>query len=844
MADCCQRATDLILLNLLYSQLLTLCRLPSVLHQLRDVPSPSSSALLLAVCDGLLHRLSSTLQLVRAAVARESDGGRVRNALKVARFFLLQLAVLSTHFPAQLALRILQPTLRQAHVIATAIIALPPSQHRQQLWQQYRDVLHSKMLSSFTALLASPQLPLEHQRQLCLATAATDAEAETTESAAAAVARTLFTSAVLASSRDLPAMALSVLFHSVAPALLLDLPLCWPDIADLSPPSSGGQLKEPITVPSPSLFSDLFEQCCGGLFTLLSAILSALPPADSDYSQPATPPPCNIDGVTAADVELFLWRSMGSCHPLCARLSTLLWARTLTEWDPSFRSRQLQLAVELLEMEQGEGVVSLHARLAPGRRVVCEWLACVLPLFDAQQQQSLFDLMDVANVLQWYAASPPISLVSAPSSPANPSPLYSSQSSSLTPTQVLASSQPAFPSSRVPISVSVHLLSHLHLPSLDPAIQASVCRSALSAVAHLLLQCMTPAVVSSGAALSLVAALFRVLDFLLQSADTFEAAFPTAEQRAAELQPIILSLARLFSVPRATAAPIDNHTAQPPLFPSLLSQLSKSSALSVALVPALCSLLDTFLLHHVALPPLLKVLSGLSSLLSTLPFLRLLLPPILVRLSSAPLVQHPTVPITANPNQQLIAQLTALWHTILTPHPSASTTPLTEAVAIPSFWAFTSALSTSPFAKFVTQLLPPAQHATLITALAEYSQRMEGDGGAGRSGEEQRALYHWQAHLLLQHAQWNERGEQLGTDGVDMNESSVEGAVGAAATMDAHSDGVGVMASALAAVESVRRSREAVLAVLAEVAPLAADERQRITKMVEEEREKWLRLSP
>ena len=773
----------------------------------------------------------------------------MRNSLKVGRFFLLQLFVLSALFPAQLALRTLQPTLRQARIIATAILALPSSPHRQQLWQQYREVLHSKIFSSLAALLASPQLPAEQQRQLCLCLAptVTESEPETADLSASAVSRAVFVSSLLASARPLPSTALSVLFQSVLPTLLLDLPHCWPLISDFSPPSSGAKPEEHTPAPPSSPFNDLLDQICDGIFTLLSAILTSLPSVDPDASQPTSPPPSSADGVTAADVELFLWRSMGSPHPLCARLSTLLWARVLTGWDPSFRSHQLQLAVELLGMEQGEGVASVDAPVAPGRRVVSEWLACALPLFDAQQQQSLFDAMDVANVLLWYAASPPISLSSA-LPPTAAFPLYSSQSSSLTPTQVLTSSQPAFPPSQIPVPVSIHLLSHLHLPSLQPAVQASVCRSTLSAVIPLLLQCLTPAAISSTATLALVTVLLRVLDCLVQSADTFDAAFPTAQQRADELQPIILSLARLFSVPRAMVSSADGQTAQPPLFPTLLTQLSTSRAVAVPLLSALCSLLSSFLLHHVAFAPLLKILSGLASLLSTFPFLRLLLPPILVRLSSAPLMQQPSAPLAAaKPRQQLIAHLTALWHSILTPDPASSITSLTEAVAIPSFWAFTSALSSTSFADIVQQLLPPAHRATLIAQLTDHSQRTDGGAGVAHGDQEQRSsVYHWQARLLQQYVQRSEHSEQAATGGVDVDDSSAEGAAGAGLTVEeqSDSDSVCTMAAALAAVESVRRSRQAVLAVLVDAAPLADDERQRIQQLVEVERDKWLRLSP
>ena len=849
VAECCQRTTDLILLNLLYTQLLTLCRLPSVLHQLRDVPSPSSPALLLAVCDGLLQRLSATLLPLPAVVQRESDGGKVRNTLKVARFFLIQLSVLSTSFPAQLALRSFQPALQQASSVAIAIIASPPSSHRHQLWRQYRDVLQSKLVSTLVVLLSSPHLPLEQQRQLCdclmtTTTSASDPASDSARVAAAAVSRAYCVSSLLASSRELALPALSVLFHSLLPTVMSDLPHCWLLTADLAT-STAEPVEESTTAPISSLFPDLLEQVCSGTFTLLSAILSSLSPVDNGASQPLSSPAPSTNSATTADVELFLWRSMGSSHPLCARLSTLLWARALTAWEPSFRSRQLHLAMELLGMEQGEGGASLDSPLAPGKRVVCDWLACVLPLFDVEEQQRLWDAMDVPDTLLWHAASPPISLLPTPPSPAAPSSLHSSQSSSLTPTQVVASSQPSSPPSPILISVSINLLSHLHLPSLHATVQAAVCRSTLSTVAHLLLQCMTPAAVSSTSALSLVTALLRVLGFLLQSSDVFEAVFPTVELRAAELQPIILSLARLFSVPRAGAAGTDAQRAQPPLFPTFLAHLSTSpSSLAVSLLPALCSLFDSFLLHHVALPPLLKILQGLSSLLSAFPFLRLLLPPILVRLSSAPLVQQPTVPITAQPNQQLLTLLTSLWHAVLTPDPSSSTTSLTDAVAIPSLWSFTSALSTSPFRAFASQLLPPAHHATLIAALQAHSERV-GRGAVAAQGEEQLKVQHWQAHLLLQATRCSERTEGAEKGRVEDASEGDAGGAGVGMAMDGSGDGDGVaaVASALAALDSARMSREAVLSSLRNVAALSTDERQRLQKLVEAEREEWLRVS-
>ena len=351
-------------------------------------------------------------------------------------------------------------------------------------------------------------------------------------------------------------------------------------------------------------------------------------------------------------------------------------------------------------------------------------------------------------------------------------------------------------------------------------------------------------------------AVLELLSSLLQPLSLLETANPNADPRAvALLQPLVVCLARLFTVPRAAPAAADGPAAQSsaPLFPVFLSSLSASSPASASrLLTALLTLLYSCLLHLVTLPALLKILSGLLQLTSSYPSLALLLPPILHRVGSGPLVQHPTVPVTAAPNAHLMSLLASLWHPLLASvDSSTASASLSLMSSVPHFWQFTLLLSNSPFASHVPSMMPAAQQEALLTAMTDYSTRVQSEADSGVEGESssgRAALLHSQSELMRHRPEQQSNGYQSkewppATNGLTAMESD-EGI--ALVRVDEHSerrsDEEELMASTLAALESMRRSRQAMMSLVRDGSRLGDEERLRVRALIEAERAEWLQL--
>ena len=869
VVGCCQRVGDVVLLSSLYPQLASWCKLPSVAERLRDPSSTSSSQLLLSICELLLPQFTSSLQNVRAAVKGDSalTRQRVPVVVKLSRFFLLQISAFATAFPSQVFAALLLPVLEAALSLLEVVFQLPPSKHRNDALHTFRQTLLDLLISTVTSTLSAPHLSSDEVERLCLAVSsmsAFDAAASLPSlegGAAKAMTRISFASSLFAASAGLPSTALTVLFQQLLPTVWTHLPLCWPHLPAFKALTEKADAS--LTRPVPPAESGL-EFVTRAVFALLTAVLlSSSSPASDFTSSPLQSPPSQSlkDGtVTAVDVEMFLWKSLGSPHPVVSRAVLLLWGEAMRSWSAAFTARQWSVALQLLELEDTDGRhPAIDAALAPGPQVVCEWLSCTWPMVSEAEQQRLVDAMEAGRLIAWHANAS----FSFPLPPLSPSPLVPSLSQpsppqSLTPTQVLPGSQPSAPPSSIPLSVSIYLLSHVHLPALYESVQISLQHGLLPTLVHLLPLCLSPTTLDSPASLPLLTAVFQLLYALLSSPASVDAAYPNAESRAALIQPVVVSLARLFSVPRAAPSAVEGSHAPSavPLVNVLLSSLDKSSpAISRALLTALLHLLDSFILHQMTVAPLLKVLSGLQQLATAYPYLRLLLPTVLNRVGSSALTQQPTAPPGAGPNVQLMSRLSSLWHCVqegASAEPSAAS--LSFANLVPFFWHFNLLLSSSPFASHVRSMVSPSQQSHVFTAMTEYSQRLEAadtessEGSGAGSSSEREALHLWQAELLRERAlQLQDNGAQAmdATSRIGHELSREESFDGGEGMMLIERPGPEeLMASTMAALDAMRRSRKAVLAALRGDSQLSEKERMHVRELMEEEKVVWLQAVP